>query len=294
VIDGHGSAPIGVVVLAADVRLAGVEIRGFTTAAVRADNDAALHMTAGASLHDNRTGLVATGSARVDVDGAGATEQAPTRVAASTGSGIEVRGQARVNLAGTLSETTPGDGTLVVRGNAGDGILIEQLLVAQGAAGPLGMTIAGLAVTDNGGSGVHVFGGSALKVRGSYLSRNALHGLHVETDPAFVTGGAGANSGNDIGRIDLGIPGDPGGVTLQDDGAPNGRKGVCLQTTSGKDMNGPLKLQGNVFATSGSAVDCSRIAGALPATGDCSAAGPLGDVGRNPKNDFDVALCAVP
>jgi hypothetical protein len=75
---------------------------------------------------------------------------------------------------------------------------------------------------------------------------------------------------------------------LQDAARPNTLKGLCLALTAGKGT-GLLKLQGNVFASGGVTVDCSHIAGALPATGDCVAQGPLGDSGGNPKNDFDVA-----
>jgi hypothetical protein len=294
IIDGQDTATSGVVVSAGPTRLSGVEVKRFTGAGIRAGDGATLLFTAGTRAHDNGAGLIATGTAVVNVDGAGATEAQPTQVSTNAGNGIEVRGQARVNVAGTLAQQTPGAGTVVVKGNAGDGVYVEQLLVAQGSPGPAGMTVTGLVSAQNGASGMHLFGGSGVKVRRSYLSDNTLHGVYVQTDPAFIGGGAGANDGNDVSRLDLGTSGDPGLIVLQDNGNPNGRKGVCLEVTSGNDLNGPLKLQGNVFATGGSGVDCTQIAGSLPATGDCAAAGPLGDVGRNPKNDLDVALCTVP
>jgi hypothetical protein len=294
VVDGQNAAANGVVVTAGPTRLAGVEVRGFTSAGVRADVGAQLTITARANLHDDGAGLVATGTAAVSIDGVDATEQQPTRIAANGGHGIEVRGSARVDVTGTPSSLTPGAGTVVVADNTLDGVVVEQVLVAQGAPGPAGMMMTGLVATRNGGSGLHVFGGSGVKVRGSYLSHNGLHGVFVQTDPDFISGGAGANDGNDIGRIDLGVGGDPGHDVLVDNASPNAKKGVCLEVTSGSGLNGPLNLMGNVFATGGSSVDCAQIAGSLPATGDCTAAGPLGDVGRNPKNDLNVSLCVVP
>ena len=81
---------------------------------------------------------------------------------------------------------------------------------------------------------------------------------------------------------------------LQDAANPNTLKGLCLELTGGNGTGGLLKLEGNVFANSGVTVDCSQIAGSLPATGDCAAQGPLGDSGRNPRNDFDVVQCTIP
>jgi hypothetical protein len=298
VLDGKGSGSHGVVVsggsqTAANV-LSGVEVKGFLTAGVVASGAGTLTITASTNLHDNGVGLTATDTAFVVVDGAGATEQSPTVFAKNAGSGIEVRGQARVNLTGTRSPLTPSVGTVMVKGNTGDGVLVEQLLVAAAAARPTGMTMTGLVTTQNGGSGMHVFGGSGVKVRGSYLSANGVHGLHVQTDPAFVGGGAGANDGNEMSRIDLGVAGDAGHNVLAETGGANAKKGVCFAASSGNGVGGLLKLEGNVFVSGGSSVDCSQVGAALPATGDCDAAGPLGDVGGNPKNDFDVASCSVP
>lgn len=294
ILDGQGVAATGVVVTAGPTTLSGVEIKGFTSAGVRANDGATLTLTAGASVHDDGVGLVASGNALVSIDGTGATEQHPTQIATNAGSGVEVRGQARVNVAGALSQQTAGAGTVVVKDNALDGILVEQLLVAEGSAPPAGMTVTGLVATLNQGSGLHLFGGSGIKVRGSYLSGNTGQGVLVQTDPAFIPGGAGANDGNDISRLDFGVAGDLGNDVLQDVGNPNGKKGACVDVTSGSSLNGPLKLEGNVFATGGTSVDCVHIAGSLPATQDCDSEGPLGSVGRNPKNDFDVALCTLP
>jgi hypothetical protein len=308
-IDGQGSAAHGIVVSAGSAAgpnvLSDIEVMGFASAGVRADKTATLTITAGANVHDNGSasapaggpgpaGLLALESAVVTVNGAGATEQRPTQFSSNSGNGIEVRGQAQVNISGALSQLTPGAGTVVVKSNSQAGVYVEQLLVAAGTSGPAGMTMTGLVSTLNGADGLHLFGGSGVKVRASYLSRNSVHGVHIQTDPAFIGGGAGANDGNDLSRLDFGGSGDFGHNILQDAANPNTRKGLCLELTSGNSTGGLLKARGNVFATGGISVDCSQIAGSLPATGDCTAEGPLGDAGRNPKNDFDVAQCTVP
>jgi hypothetical protein len=305
ILDGQDTAVNGIVVTAGTPAspnvVSGVEVKGFTSAGVRASGAAVLTLTAGANLHENGTataaasaGLLATDTAIVTVNGEGANELHPTQLSLNAARGIEVLGQAQVNLTGTPSALTAGAGTVVVTMNGLDGVWVEQLLVASAATPPQGMTMTGLVSTLNGGSGMHLFGGSGVKVRGSYLSKNTLHGVHVQTDPAFINGGAGANDGNTITRLDFGVAGDPGHDVLQDDANPNAMKGVCLELTGGGGLGGMLALEGNVFASGGSRVDCASIAGSLPATNECGTMGPLGDVGRNPRNDFDVAQCTVP
>ena len=305
ILDGQGTATNGIAVTAGTPGspnvVSGVEVKGFTSAGVRASGSAVMTLTAGANLHENGTassassaGLLATDTAVVTVNGDGASELHPTQLSLNHARGIEALGQAQVNLTGTPSALTPGAGTVVVRMNSLDGVWIEQLLVASGAAPPQGMTMTGLVSTLNGGSGIHVFGGSGVKVRGSYLSNNTAHGVHVQTDPAFINGGAGANDGNTITRLDFGVAGDLGHNVLQDDANPNTLKGACLDLAGGGGLGGLLALEGNVFAAGGSRVDCASIAGSLAATNECGTTGPLGDVGRNPRNDFDVAQCTVP
>ena len=306
VIDGQGSSANGVVVSAGSSAkpnvLSGVEVTGFAQSGVHAESGF-LTITGGTNVHANGSatgsgpgpaGLLAIGTAIVNIDGTGATSQKPTQFAANTGNGIEVRGQAQVNVNGTSSQLTPGEGTVVIKSNSLAGIFVEQLLVASGATGPTGMTMTGLVSTLNGGSGMQLFGGSGVKVRSSYISKNSIHGVLISTDPGFVNGGSGANDGNALERLDFGAASDLGHNVLQDAANPNTLKGLCLELTGGNGTGGLLKLEGNVFANSGVTVDCSQIAGSLPASGDCAAQGPLGDSGRNPRNDFDVVQCTIP
>jgi hypothetical protein len=216
------------------------------------------------------------------------------RVSANTGAGVQVRGAARVDAAGTVSPLDLGQGTLVLADNGGAGLSLQQLLVAEGSGGPPASTWSGVVVRASGGSGLELVAGSALKLRRSSLWANGRHGVHLTTSAGFIPGGAGANTGNQLTRLDLGAAGDPGRNVLQDATHPNALKGVCLELSAGGSTGGLLPLAGNVFATGGSNVDCAQLAGSLPATGDCLALGPLGDVGRNPKNDFDLGLCTVP
>ena len=306
IIDGQGSSSNGVVVSAGSSGkpnvLSGVEVSGFGQSGVHTESGV-LTITGGTNVHANGSatgsgpgpaGLLAVGTAIVTVDGNNATSQKPTQFTANTGNGIEVRGQAQVNVNGTPSQLTPGEGTVVVKSNSLAGVFVEQLLVAAGATGPAGMTMTGLVSTLNGGSGMHLFGGSGVKVRSSYISKNSVHGVLISTDPGFVNGGSGSNDGNALERLDFGAAADLGHNVLQDAANPNTLKGLCLELTSGNGTGGLLKLEGNVFANSGVTVDCSQIAGSLPATGDCAAQGPLGDSGRNPRNDFDVVECSIP
>ena len=294
VVDGKGTGARGIVVTGAAAAVTGVEVRGFATAGLSVSGAGALTLSRSVNVHENGIGLVVTDTGLATVDGTGSTEQSPILFTKNKGNGIDVRGQGRVNATGTRSQVTPSIGNVMITENTGDGILVQQLLVAAAAARPAGMTLTGIVTAKNVGSGLHAFGGSGVNVRGSYLSKNGAHGLYVQTNPNFVGGGAGANSGNDISRIDLGTAGSAGHNLLAEAAAENAKKGACLEITSGNGLGSLLQLEGNVFVTAGSSVDCAQIAGALPATGDCTAAGPLGDVGRNPKNDLDVASCTVP
>ncbi len=306
IVDGQGASANGIVVSAGSAAkpnvLSGVEVTGFSQSGVHTESGV-LTITAGTNVHGNGSatasapgpaGLLATGTAIVTVDGTGATSQKPTQFTANTGKGIEVRGQAQVNVNGTPSQVAPGEGTVVVKSNSLAGVFVEQLLVASGSTGPAGMTMTGLVSTLNGGSGMQLFGGSGVKVRSSYLSKNSIHGVLISTDPGFVNGGSGSNDGNALERLDFGAASDLGHNVLQDAANPNTLKGLCLELTGGNGTGGLLKLEGNAFANSGVTVDCSQIAGSLPATGDCADQGPLGDSGRNPRNDLDVAQCTIP
>jgi hypothetical protein len=305
VVDGLGTATSGIVASAADTLLSGVEVKGFTNAGLHAMDGAVVHVTAGTQLHHNGVpnppsgnvgpaGLLAVGTALVNIDGTGATDQAPTRISENLGRGVEARGQARVNITGTLTTLNPSLGTVVVAGNTLDGVFVQQLLVSDTGTPPTGMSISGLVSKLNGLSGLHAYGGSGVAVRGSFLSGNTFHGVHVETNPAFVNGGSGANTGNDLLRLDLGNTATRGHSILQDVTTPNTKKGVCVQLQTGNGTGGPLMAQGNKFASGGSNVDCSTVAASLPATSDCDAQGPLASVGRNPRNDLDVSDCVIP
>jgi hypothetical protein len=294
VLDGAGSGSVGVLASAASLSLTGVELTGFTTVGLRAEKTAAVVVAGSSRLHHNALGLLAVDAALVTLDATLATLTAPLEVSDNAGNGLEVSGAAHLVASGYRSDLDPAQGTLLLSGNARHGVHLQQALVAEGTAGPAASSLTGVVARGNGASGLHLMGGSAVAVRGSYLSDNRAHGVHVQTDPAFVSGGAGANTGNLISRLDLGAAGDPGANLLQDPGHPNTRKGVCLALTSGGSTGGMLKVAGNRFASGASLVDCAQLAASLPATRDCEAEGPLGDLTGNPKNDFDLGLCVVP
>lgn len=295
VLDGAGSGAVGVLASAGTSALQDVEVTGFTTVGVRAEQSAVLTVAGASKVHHNALGVLLVDTASVTLDGTGASEGAPLEVSSNANQGLEVRGAARLTATGVRSPFDPPSGSLVVTGNSRHGILVQQQLLAEGSASPPASSLTGVVVRGNGSSGLRLLGGSALSVRESYLSGNGQHGVHVQTDPAFVAGGAGANTGNFLGWLDLGRAGAPGANDLEDPDHLNGLKGVCLALDSGGSTGGALKLAGNRFAGAGGVVvDCQQLAATLAATGDCDAQGSLGDVGRNPKNDFELGLCVVP
>jgi hypothetical protein len=219
------------------------------------------------------------------------------------GRGIIVGGSITIHgVPGATSDT----GTVVVNDNAGEGVYIDQ----QGTAAPQENLIDGLVAHGNGLSmydggyafaGIHVGGGSHVKVRRSVLLGN---GVGVEVATATTAGGPRLNG---LDAIDLGVAAladggsDYGHNVLQSASDGNKGSGICLAVDPG---SGTLNAAGNVFS---GPRDC---AGSSPGNvvlwrGSC-ARGDLGmfeltdaglaiagDAGGFRGNGIDVSNCGI-
>jgi hypothetical protein len=134
--------------------------------------------------------------------------------------------------------------------------------------------------------GVHIFGGSTLKLRDSITGGNHLDGV-------FVTTFNGATKNDDVSHIDLGdlasATTTAGGNTLQyaTGGAfnPNLGVGVCLNLTANAGQT--LAAIGNTFE----AANCATTAAALKVSNNCTGGGDVGVTGKNTTNKIAVNTC---
>lgn len=261
---------------------------GFALAGVRAQGSGALTIGSSSNVHRNGTqaqpapGVRVAGTATVRL--LGGTTASPTRIAQNAGAGVDVSEGGRILVSGVASTTTPGVGDVVVTKNGGAGVVIEQALVTLPPYPPAS-DLDGVVSAANGGSGLHVFGGSAVKVRNSVFLKNVADGVRVSGNPS----GAPGQDFNDVSRIDLGSGASYGRNIVQDTNTFNEGVGICLALVDvPSSVTQTLQAAGNVFAPT---LDCS----VTPATlqrGPCSAAqAPIGIEGA--LGTIDVSICRL-
>ena len=241
----------------------------------------------------NADGLDVTGGA-TNVNNASGTQ---TLFTGNALSGIEVGALGSVSVTGTPGSVPSNSGTVVSNFNGTAGILINQ---TPGGAGLVTNSVNGLVSWGNTSDGMRLFGGSLAKVRNSVLLANGRYGVLV--------GGANVLGGDDVTRLDLGKPSDPGKNYLQTPlGAlgTNATAGLCVAlancTTlgangcrSGGALTENLSAEGNFLvslATPHAQLDCSSSTAAIT-KGTCTGGNSDGiTAATNVTTTVDVAGC---
>ena len=208
--------------------------------------------------------------------------------------GIEASGTGSVNIVGTPTTVPSNNGTVLASFNVNEGLRIDQ---TPGAAGLAVSSINGLVAWANGSPnvapGVHLFGGSQVKIRNSVLLNNGTYGVQISTN------GATTAAGSDVSGMDLGIATDAGHNYLQ---APFGGAGVnaagglCVLFNPYTPVGGQpatltetVKAYGNKLASSATPstqVDCATTAAAVT-QGTC---GTLHSIGVTPATNITATV----
>jgi hypothetical protein len=208
------------------------------------------------------------GTSGVPADGLSVTDQARAKISVTSGDpvhfdhntarGIYVTKAAVIELTGTAG--TSGNGTITSNSNGTAGLWIEQT-PASGL--PLN-TVTGLVAWANIGNGIRIMGGSAARVRQSWVLANGSSGIQVST---YVNG---FTRNNDTSKINLGTTSGPsyGGNTVQAGlgNNPNAGAGICLAVD--RAAGAVLNAAGNIFA---GPIDCASSTATLRKNTRCSA-----------------------
>ena len=209
----------------------------------------------------NQDGIRVTGGA-ANINNPSGTQ---TLFTGNASHGIEVSTLGSVNITGTPGSVPSNSGTVVANFNTTAGIRINQ---TPGGAGLVTNNISGLVTWGNTNYGMRLFGGSLVKVRSSIFLGNVQYGVIV---------GSGANTiaGNDLSKLDMGKPSDPGKNYLQTPvGAlgTNSSGGLCVALTnctgaclSGGALTENMSAEGNfmVSAVGNTLLDCSTSTAAI-------------------------------
>ncbi|HVR61372.1 MAG TPA: hypothetical protein VMU50_05700 [Polyangia bacterium] len=223
---------------------AGVVVTGAGTTAAAGTRHDGLHITGGIVNITVNTG------------------QTQTSFSNNSSRGIEVGGVGILNITGVPVTTAPitGDGTVVARFNDLANIYINQTPGAAAAVSVIDGVVAW--ASNNGQGGIHIVGGSKVKLRHSVSLANALAGV------AINDGGNNA-AGNNLAGIDLGTANDFGHNILQASigSNPNLGAGVCVRPGANAGAQ-TLTAMGNVFS---GPRDCSQTApGAVARSANCA------------------------
>lgn len=164
--------------------------------------------------------------------------------------GIVVKGAGSITIGGTLTQVAEASS------NTHAGLFIEQ---TPGTPPP--NVVSNFRADDSvTATGMHVYGGSSLKLRNSWTQGNAANGIWISTYAA------GTITSNDVSQIDLGQPTDNGGNTFQyaTGASPNAGAGICLDLTptAGQTLN----AAGNKFE----AANCATAATTLVKGATCT------------------------
>jgi hypothetical protein len=231
-------------------------------------------VTNAGSASKHHDGLnVAGGTVNVAVTGG----QATTSFTNNSEHGIYVTGAGVLNVSGVPVLPVNGQGTVVVSGNAFDGL---EIFETAGAA-PLS-TVSGLVAWNNTRQGVQLFGGEKVKLRGSVLLDNKLNGV-------LVTSSDSSAASNDLTTIDLGRAGDPGRNLIQASaGANPDLTGLCINMSPGEGTL-TLSAEGNVFS---GPTDCNSSTNAIVRSTSCAGGVDLGIIPASGTTvTVDLATC---
>ncbi len=229
-------------------------------------------VTNAGSASKHHEGLYVQGGTVNIVVGAG---QATTSFTGNSEHGIYVTGTAVLNVSGVPVLPANGQGTVVVSGNAFDGL---EIFEAAGMA-PLS-TVSGLVAWGNTKQGVQLFGGEKVKLRGSVLLNNKLNGLLVTSSDASAPS-------NDLSTINLGVAGDPGRNQFQAAAGSNPNlAGLCI-SMSPNEGTLSLAAEGNVFA---GPTDCSSSTSTIVRSSSCSSGVNIGIIPVVPAGSTNVTV----
>ena len=258
--------------------LSGVIAQNFSAgAAILVSGLGKLAVQAGTQANGSLRGMELTDSANVTVSSTTHTIQFNN----NTNEGIRAVGTAQISISGTAA--TGGSGTVVANNNAFGFFLAQD---TTNGTPPL-CTLTGFVAYKNFTDGIHVEGGSSIKVRNSFVGANAI-GVNI------IPGSRGATS-FDTSNMDFGkdAASDPGKNVLQSPAADtNTTAGVCyaMQNNNNQSFNG----FGNTWLISGGTlpIDCTvPDAGPIATSSSCSNAIDL--AGSLNGNNIGVAFCTV-
>ncbi len=230
-------------------------------------------VTNAGSASKHHEGLYVQGGMVNIVVGAG---QATTSFTGNSEHGIYVTGTAALNVSGVPVLPPNGQGTVIVSGNAFDGL---EIFEAAGMA-PLS-TVNGLVAWGNTKQGIQLFGGEQVKLRNSVLLNNKQNGLLVTSSAA-----------GDLSTIDLGVAADPGRNQLQAIAGSNpNQAGLCISTAANEGALA-LSAEGNVFAGATLPIDCSSSPSSIVRSGSCANGVNIGIIpASNTTVTVDLATC---
>jgi hypothetical protein len=212
------------------------------------------------------SGLAVVGKATVSVP----SGSAKTSFDGNTDHGIVVGGGGHIIVTGVAG--TSGDGTVTVNSNYFAGLYIAQ---TPGSSSPQNVITGLVSWGSTNGNGVHLFTGSNVKLRSSYVLDNAGNGVAIGV----------ARGSTDVSSIDLGTSSDFGHNTLQAAESYNLAAGICLNVPGVT-----LAAAGNVFR----GIDCSQAtpSGALTRLDGCRNGVDLGIGGKG--SNITTANCTHP
>jgi hypothetical protein len=231
-------------------------------------------VTNAGSASKHHDGLNIAGGAVSIVVGAG---QATTSFTNNTEHGIYVTGTASLSISGVPVLPANGQGTVVVSGNAFDGLEIFE------TAGMAPMSsVSGLVAWGNAKQGVQLFGGEKVTLRSNVLLSNGLNGL-------LITSSDSSAASNDLSTIDLGVAGQPGGNIIQSAAGSNpDLTGLCIQMSSNQGTL-TLSAEGNVFS---GPTDCSTSTKTITRQSSCTGGADIGVVAATGTSvTIDLATC---
>jgi hypothetical protein len=219
-----------------------------------------------------KSGLRITGNGQVTIT---VDSGQPAQFLSNTEHGIIVTGNGSVNMGTDPASLSP---AVIAKGNNAANLYIQQTP----GTPPLNQVSNFQGLNSVTTHGIHIFGGSMLKLRNSVVSGNKLDGVFVTT---LVTGTTTTN--NVVTGIDLGDVGAPGLNQLQFATGmnPNGGVGVCLNLTPTAGQT--LAAAGNIFE----GFNCSTGTTTLKHENQCTGGDDVGVTGKNATNKITLTGC---
>jgi hypothetical protein len=197
--------------------------------------------------------------------------------------GIVIKGTGSFTCGAATGQANP---AATASSNNNAGLFIEQTpALPSSTYVPPANVLSNFLAGDNGANGIHIYGGSSLKLRDSVTQGNADNGIWISAYSASA-GDAGSVTSNDLSNIDLGQTTDPGGNTFQFGAAssPNAGAGICLDLPA--TANQQLNAAGNIFE----GVNCGTATTTLKSNATCTGAVDYSIYGTT-DNSIVVATC---